>query len=76
MKKVLYLVVLAFCSSILIGQNYYMASPEGFGEGTTGGGNTTPITVSTYADLKTQLISAGPKSYWCLVLSIYRPVDK
>lgn len=42
-------------------QNYYLATPEGYGAGTTGGGTATPITVSTFADLRTQLISTGAK---------------
>lgn len=42
-------------------QNYYQASPEGYGAATTGGGSATPITVTDYATLKTQLTSAGAK---------------
>lgn len=38
-----------------------MEVPEGYGAGTTGGGNATPVTVTTYAELKAQLKSAGPK---------------
>lgn len=41
-------------------QNYYMTSPEGFGAGTTGGGEVAPVTVSTYNDLKTQITSPSP----------------
>ena len=55
------MIALVLNSSILIGQNYYMASPEGFGAATTGGGNATPVTVSTYADLKAKLASATPQ---------------
>lgn len=39
------------------GQNYYMATPEGFGAAATGGTSTTPVTVSTYAALRTALNS-------------------
>ncbi len=42
-------------------QNYFLAAPEGYGAATTGGGNSTPVTVSTYADLKSNLKSAGAK---------------
>lgn len=42
-------------------QNYYLANPEGYGAATTGGGSATPVTVSTFADLRTQLVSAGAK---------------
>lgn len=43
------------------GQNYYMESPEGFGAAATGGGSATPITVTTYTALKTNIETAGPK---------------
>lgn len=36
-------------------QNYYMTAPEGFGAATTGGGNTTPITVTTLTELRNAL---------------------
>lgn len=36
-----------------------MTSPEGFGANTTGGGNASPTTVSTYATLKTALTQSG-----------------
>lgn len=42
-------------------QNYYLASPQGYGAGTTGGGNAIPVTVSTYAALKTNMTAAGAK---------------
>lgn len=42
-------------------QNYYMPTPEGFGASATGGGNATPVTVTTYNDFETQISSAGPK---------------
>jgi pectate lyase len=42
-------------------QDYYMATPQGFGANTTGGGTTAPVTVSTYAALKSNITSAGAK---------------
>ena len=42
-------------------QNYFLAAPEGYGAATSGGGNSAPVTVSTYADLKANLKSAGAK---------------
>lgn len=42
-------------------QNYYLATPEGYGAGTTGGGTAATVTVSTFADLRTQLVSTGAK---------------
>lgn len=40
---------------------YCFPAPEGYGHTATGGGNATPVTVTTYADLKAQLISSGSK---------------
>ena len=40
---------------------YCFTSAEGYGSNATGGGNASPITVSTYSDLKTQLLSSGSK---------------
>lgn len=42
-------------------QNYYFASPEGYGSATTGGGDAAPITVTTWANLRTQMQSSGAK---------------
>ncbi|UPQ78835.1 T9SS type A sorting domain-containing protein [Flavobacterium azooxidireducens] len=42
-------------------QNYYFATPQGYGAATTGGGNATPVTVTTWANLRTQMQSAGSK---------------
>lgn len=51
-----------FCSSLFLqSQNYYMSSPEGFGAATSGGGNATPLTVSTYTDLKASLLLPTPQ---------------
>jgi pectate lyase len=41
-------------------QNYLMTSPEGFGAGTTGGGQATPVIVNTYDELKTELMATDP----------------
>lgn len=38
-----------------------MTQPEGYGAATTGGGNTTPVTVSTYTDLKAKLLLTTPQ---------------
>jgi len=61
MKKTftLWVGLLLIGCSHLFGQKYYMASPEGFGAATTGGGNATPTTVSTYSALKTALTASG-----------------
>jgi pectate lyase len=70
MKKTYFKFIVAICLLNFIFGNshlksqqpvYYFPVPEGYGAGITGGGNTPPVTVSTYADLKTQLTSSGPK---------------
>ena len=40
---------------------YCFPSAEGYGHTATGGGNALPVTVTTYADLKAQLLSSGAK---------------
>ncbi|WP_418264497.1 T9SS type A sorting domain-containing protein [Flavobacterium faecale] len=59
MKKTLLLHLFLFVIFSATGQNYYMAQPEGFGAVTTGGGNANPVTVTTYAQLKTALTSTS-----------------
>ena len=44
----------------MFGQNYYMATPQGFGANATGGGNATPVVVSTYTAFKNALQSTSP----------------
>ena len=61
MKRILYSLTLIFSFFVLNGQNYYMATPEGFGAGTTGGGSATPVTVSTYTDLKNAINLSTPQ---------------
>lgn len=41
-------------------QTYNFKTPQGYGAGTTGGGDATPITVTTQADLMAALIAPGP----------------
>ncbi|WPO77659.1 T9SS type A sorting domain-containing protein [Flavobacterium sp. KACC 22761] len=60
MKKNLFS-LLFFLSLSLSAQQYVMSAPEGFGAGATGGGNATPLTVSTYADLITKLKLTTPQ---------------
>ncbi|WP_264551225.1 T9SS type A sorting domain-containing protein [Flavobacterium sp. N2038] len=54
MKKKLF-ALLTFLSLSVSAQNYVMSTPEGYGAAATGGGTTTPVTVSTYADLTAKL---------------------
>jgi pectate lyase len=61
MKKIFSLSLFLLSIVGLQAQNYYMAAPEGFGEGTTGGGNATPVTVTTYADLMTKITASTPQ---------------
>lgn len=60
MKKTLLFIAL-ICVTGLTGQNYYMASPEGFGAAATGGGNVPAVTVTTYADFKATIKLATPQ---------------
>jgi len=61
MKKIVLFFALLLNLFLVKGQNYYMESPEGFGETTTGGGNTTPVIVTTYSELKANIQLASPK---------------
>lgn len=56
-----FLLVCAFLMGIfqLQAQNYCMTTPQGFGAGTTGGGDATPTVVTTYDDLKTAITTSG-----------------
>ncbi|MBS7253460.1 T9SS type A sorting domain-containing protein [Flavobacterium branchiicola] len=60
MKKKLF-VLFSFLSLSLSAQNYVMSSPEGYGAAATGGGSTTPVTVSTYSDLTAKLKLTTPQ---------------
>lgn len=57
MKK--YIIFSFFLLSIsnLFGQNYYLQTPQGFGANATGGGNASPVVVSTYTAFKNALLS-------------------
>lgn len=61
MKKIFLLSIFLLSLSVLKSQNYYMTSPEGFGAATTGGGNATPVMVTTYTDLKAKLQLTTPQ---------------
>ncbi|MDQ6469645.1 T9SS type A sorting domain-containing protein [Flavobacterium sp. LHD-80] len=61
MKSKLLLLFLIVSSNFVSAQNYYMTAPEGFGANATGGGNATPVTVSTYADLTAKLKLTTPQ---------------
>lgn len=57
MKKSIFLSLLLVCTFSLYSQNYYMATPQGYGAAATGGGNATPVTVTTYTALRSALNS-------------------
>ncbi|WP_179008995.1 pectate lyase family protein [Winogradskyella forsetii] len=61
MKNSLLIIGLTMCTYLGFGQNYYMPTPEGYGESTTGGGDVTPVTVSTYADFKSKIKLSTPQ---------------
>lgn len=60
MKKKLLFSFILFGLFHMFGQNYYMATPQGFGANATGGGNATPVVVSTYTAFKNALQSTSP----------------
>ena len=67
MKKII-LVCFIFCNiAIVLGQNYYMATPQGYAATATGGGNATPVTVSTYTAFKNALQSTAAANAVILV---------
>lgn len=59
MKKIAILGVFLLYLHTASSQNYYMTNPEGFGAAATGGGNATPVTVTTLAELKSALPSVS-----------------
>ena len=61
MKKTVLTPFLFFVFLAAFGQNYYMTKPEGFGAAATGGGNATPITVSTYDEFKAAIKLTTPQ---------------
>jgi pectate lyase len=70
MKKIILIVAFIFFLNNASGQNYYMAQPEGFGAAATGGGNATPVTVTTYTALKNALNSTTAANSVILVSGI------
>jgi len=61
MKTKIILLALLLPCSFLFAQNYFMSAPEGFGASATGGGNATPVTVTTLADLTAKLKLTTPQ---------------
>lgn len=59
MKKNILFGFLMLFALTACGQNYYLASPQGYGASATGGGNATPVTVSTYTAFKNALQSTA-----------------
>jgi len=70
MKKILFLGLFWIGLYNATAQNYYMASPEGFGAAATGAGTPTPsntVTVTTYAQLSAALASTSTANSVILV---------
>jgi len=57
MKKNIFFSILFLSVCNAFSQNYFMATPQGYGATATGGGNATPITVTTYTAFKNALTS-------------------
>jgi len=73
MKKIIFLSISLFIINNVIGQNYYMPTPEGFGAAATGGGTSTvsnTVTVTTYTQLKNALTSTAASTAVILVSGI------
>lgn len=61
MKKTVFSSFFFFVFLMAFGQNYYMSKPEGFGAAATGGGNATPVTVTTYDEFKAAIKLTTPQ---------------
>lgn len=59
--KNIFFVVIFFFNILTFGQSYFFNSPEGFGSATTGGGNATPVIVTNYIDLKSNMTNTVAK---------------
>jgi pectate lyase len=73
MKKIVFLSICLVIFNTVLGQNYYMSTPEGFGAAATGGGTQTvsnTITVTTYTQLKSALNSTATTNAVILVSGI------
>ncbi len=67
MKNIFLLGTFLFCILPIQSQNYYLATPQGFGASATGGGNATPVTVTTYTAFKNALTSTAAANAVILV---------
>lgn len=67
MKKLILLTYFFLSALNAFSQNYYMATPQGFGANVTGGGNATPVTVTNYTAFKNALISTSTSNAVILV---------
>lgn len=61
MKNFFYIVFLILFNISTFGQSYFFNSPEGFGSATTGGGNATPVTVTNYTNLKSNMTASDAR---------------
>lgn len=61
MKKYIFCLLLNLIFTYNYTQNYYLPTPQGYGANTTGGGNASAVTVTTFAELKSNLTAAGAK---------------
>ena len=59
MKNKFCIIIFLICIVSTKGQNYYLATPQGYGANATGGGNVTPVVVTTYIDFKNALLSTS-----------------
>jgi pectate lyase len=66
MKKGIFFSLFFLSVANAFGQ-YYLATPQGYGAAATGGGNATPITVTTYTAFKNALTATTPANAVILV---------
>ncbi len=59
MRLILLLLLITLFNSTLRAQNYYYATPQGYGASVTGGGNATPVVVSSFTALRNALQSTS-----------------
>ena len=67
MRKLIPILGFVFLFNTMLGQNYYMTQPEGYGAAATGGGNATPVTVNNYTAFKNALTSTSAANSVILV---------
>lgn len=61
MKSIITCFIVLFNANLAFSQTYYTTTPQGYGQGATGGGNVAPVTVNTYTDFKAKIKLQTPQ---------------